>query len=157
LIVRSLFNPFRVEVFGGSRPRVRRCATTLGYDMKRLWRKGLTSCAVRHSKLGTTEYTMKPSVYVETSIPSFYFEVRTEPKMIARRQWTREWWDNHFADYGIVTSVAVVDELERYQIGGKNAMILFPISPTRILCFEDLDEPENQYYPIASSVPTLVE
>ncbi len=54
---------------------------------------------------------MKPSVYVETSIPSFYFEVRTEPEMVARRQWTREWWDNHFADYDVVTSVAVVDEL----------------------------------------------
>jgi len=34
---------------------------------------------------------MKPSVYVETSSPSFYFEVRTEPEMLARRQWTREW------------------------------------------------------------------
>jgi len=51
---------------------------------------------------------MKPSVYVETSSPSFYFEVRTEPEMLARRQWTREWWDNHFADYDVVTSVAVV-------------------------------------------------
>ncbi len=54
---------------------------------------------------------MKPSVYVETSIPSFYFEVRTEPEMVARREWTRQWWDNHFLDYDVVTSVAVVDEL----------------------------------------------
>jgi len=54
---------------------------------------------------------MNPSVYIETSIPSFYFEVRTEPEMVARRQWTREWWDNHFSDYDVVTSVAVVDEL----------------------------------------------
>ncbi len=54
---------------------------------------------------------MKPSVYIETSIPSFYFEVRTEPEMVARREWTRQWWDNHFRDYDVVTSVAVVDEL----------------------------------------------
>jgi len=54
---------------------------------------------------------MNPSVYIETSIPSFYFEVRTEPDMVARRQWTREWWDTHFSDYDVVTSVAVVDEL----------------------------------------------
>jgi len=54
---------------------------------------------------------MNPSVYIETSIPSFYFEVRTEPDMVARRQWTREWWDNNFRDYEVVTSVAVVDEL----------------------------------------------
>jgi len=33
--------------------------------------------------------TVKPEVYIETSIPSFYFEVRTEPEMVARREWTR--------------------------------------------------------------------
>ena len=32
--------------------------------------------------------------YIETSIPSFYYEVRTEPTMAARREWTRNWWDN---------------------------------------------------------------
>ena len=30
---------------------------------------------------------MTATVYVETSIPSFYHEVRTEPEMIARREW----------------------------------------------------------------------
>jgi hypothetical protein len=34
---------------------------------------------------------MKPKVYIETTIPSFYHEVRTEPDMVARRQWTRQW------------------------------------------------------------------
>ena len=33
-----------------------------------------------------------PRTYVETSIPSFYFETRTEPEMVARRTWTRAWW-----------------------------------------------------------------
>ena len=37
---------------------------------------------------------MKPKVYIETSIPSFYHEVRSEPSMVARRDWTRQWWDN---------------------------------------------------------------
>ena len=32
---------------------------------------------------------MKPSVYIETTIPSFYLEGRPEPEMAARRQWTR--------------------------------------------------------------------
>jgi hypothetical protein len=35
----------------------------------------------------------KQKVYIETSIPSFYYEIRTEPEMVARRMWTREWWD----------------------------------------------------------------
>ena len=32
------------------------------------------------------------TVYIETSIPSFYVETRQEPEMVARRNWTREWW-----------------------------------------------------------------
>lgn len=54
---------------------------------------------------------MKSRVYVETSIPSFYYEVRTEPEMIARRDWTRQFWDNADAAYELVTSVAVLEEL----------------------------------------------
>lgn len=54
---------------------------------------------------------MKPRVYIETSIPSFYYEIRTEPEMEARKQWTRQWWDNASSDYLLVTSVAVIDEL----------------------------------------------
>ena len=31
--------------------------------------------------------------------------------MVARRQWTRQWWDDVRHDYRLVTSVAVLDEL----------------------------------------------
>ena len=53
------------------------------------------------------------TVYIETTISSFYHEVQTEPDMVARRQWTREWWDEHQHAYDLVSSDAVVDELER--------------------------------------------
>lgn len=33
----------------------------------------------------------KPLVYVETTIPSFYFELRTLPDIVARKNWTRIW------------------------------------------------------------------
>ena len=56
---------------------------------------------------------MAKTAYVETSIPSFYHEVRTEPDMIVRRGWTREWWNVAKGRYDLVTSPAVVDELER--------------------------------------------
>ena len=56
---------------------------------------------------------MQPRVYIETSIRSFYHEVRMEPEMVARREWTREWWDNHRQNYEVVTSEAVLDELQR--------------------------------------------
>jgi predicted nucleic acid-binding protein len=56
---------------------------------------------------------MKPKTYIETSIPSFYYEIRNEPDMIARRQWTRQWWEECRPHYEIFTSDAVLDELRR--------------------------------------------
>lgn len=53
----------------------------------------------------------KPRVYVETTIPSFYHETRTEPDIVARRDWTRQWWSNATQRYELVTSPAVLDEL----------------------------------------------
>ena len=56
---------------------------------------------------------MKRRVYIETTIPSFYHQVRTEPGMVARRQWTREWWDDRRDYYNVFSSEAVFDELEK--------------------------------------------
>jgi predicted nucleic acid-binding protein len=53
----------------------------------------------------------KPRVYVETTIPSFYHERRTAPDIVARREWTRQWWRLAPAQYELVTSPAVLDEL----------------------------------------------
>ncbi len=52
------------------------------------------------------------SVYIETSIPSFYHETRQEPEMVARRHWTREWWGRCAKHYSLVTSEGVVAELQ---------------------------------------------
>ena len=52
-----------------------------------------------------------PRVYVETTIPSFYHETRTAPEIVARREWTRQWWSAAAARYELVTSPAVLDEL----------------------------------------------
>jgi hypothetical protein len=52
-----------------------------------------------------------PRVYVETTIPSFYHETRTTPEIVARRDWTRRWWDGAGERYELVTSPAVLDEL----------------------------------------------
>jgi len=55
---------------------------------------------------------MAKRVYIETTIPSFYHEGRSEPHMIARREWTREWWEGQRQHYQLVTSVAVIEELQ---------------------------------------------
>lgn len=54
---------------------------------------------------------MKPRVYIETSIPSFYHEDRTETFAVARREWTSEWWEKRGHLYELVSSQAVLDEL----------------------------------------------
>ena len=66
---------------------------------------------------------MKRVVYIETTIPSFYQEVRTEPEMIARRNWTREWWNNQREHYQLVTSIAVIEELERGDYPNKEKIL----------------------------------
>ncbi len=50
-------------------------------------------------------------VYIETTVPSFYHEVRSEPDMIAKRELTRQWWDHERARYDVFASVAVIEEL----------------------------------------------
>lgn len=79
---------------------------------------------------------MKPKVYIETSIPSFYHEIRTEPEMVARQQWTRQWWEESRNDYLLVTSVAVLDELNTGDYLNKDKcielvsdLLLMPVEP----------------------------
>jgi hypothetical protein len=54
---------------------------------------------------------VKPRVYVETTIPSFFHEERTTPDIVARKEWTRQWWSDADSLYEMVTSPAVLDEL----------------------------------------------
>ena len=52
---------------------------------------------------------MKPRVYIETTIPSYYYDERPElARDVAR---TREWWDHERQQFDCVTSVVVVQEL----------------------------------------------
>ena len=53
----------------------------------------------------------QPTVYLETSIPSFYYEVRNEPEFVAMRNWTRTWWQRK-GNFICSTSEAVFNELE---------------------------------------------
>jgi hypothetical protein len=54
---------------------------------------------------------MSTLIYVETTIPSFYTERRAGIDIKARRDWTREWWDNPRPDQRLVTSAVVFEEL----------------------------------------------
>jgi predicted nucleic acid-binding protein len=56
---------------------------------------------------------MRTRVYIETTIPSFYFTLRTDPESLARMSWTRRWWSECSGAFKLVTSPAVIGELRR--------------------------------------------
>jgi predicted nucleic acid-binding protein len=53
------------------------------------------------------------TVYIETTVPNFYYTARTDPESVARMHWTRQWWNNYAATFTLVTSAVVIDELRR--------------------------------------------
>ena len=55
---------------------------------------------------------MSKLLYVETSIPSFYFDTRTDVMMVARRKWTRQWWSLPRFEIDLVTGFPVLAELD---------------------------------------------
>ena len=54
---------------------------------------------------------MRPRVYIETTIPSFYHAGRTDVESAAKQILTRRWWRAERASYDLVTSAATIDEL----------------------------------------------
>src|SRR5437588_2588154 len=63
---------------------------------------------------------MKPRAYVETTIPSFYHEARTAPDILARREWTRQWWTTAAERFELVTNPAALDEVSNGPADRKN-------------------------------------
>lgn len=53
------------------------------------------------------------TIYIETSIPSFYYTLRTDPESIARMHWTRQWWNENSKKFTLMTSAAVIAELRK--------------------------------------------
>jgi predicted nucleic acid-binding protein len=74
--------------------------------------------------------------YIETTIPSFYYEIRSEPSMIARRDWTRSWLDSAMTSNRIVSSVAVIDELRRGDFPGREEALAM-LDGFEMLAIED--------------------
>ena len=86
---------------------------------------------------------MKPRVYIETTIPSFYHEDRKEAFVVALRKWTREWWDKHRHLYDLVSSQAVLNELQTGDYAKKQKSIAL---------LNDID-----FIPIVPEITTIVQ
>ena len=55
---------------------------------------------------------MKPTVYIETTIPS-YLAAWQSPQIVmaARQQITHDWWNHHRGNYELFISQVVLDEV----------------------------------------------
>ncbi len=79
--------------------------------------------------------TKKKTVYIETTIPSFYYEIRNAPEIIAQRNATRRWWNVERGRYQLLTSAAVLRELldgahpyQKEKLALVSALKAFPIT-----------------------------
>jgi hypothetical protein len=55
---------------------------------------------------------MSDKIYIETTIPSFYFNTRRDGANLVRQNWTQKWWNKIAHKQNIVSSYAVIQELE---------------------------------------------
>ena len=88
---------------------------------------------------------MKSRIYVETSVVSFYHEVRTEPDMIARREWTRRFWRLAQDDYTLLSSPAVIEELEQGDFPNQREMLVL-VSTLTVLPIDQMIGPIVDFY-----------
>ena len=79
---------------------------------------------------------MTKLVYVETSVPSFYFDTRPGHDMRAMRQWTRDWWALSKFDQELVIGSPVLLELGEAP-APKRDKALKLIAQLRILPYSD--------------------
>ena len=57
---------------------------------------------------------MKPTVYIETTIPSYLVaRPSNQPRLQADQETTRQWWDRHAGDFDMFVSEIVVREVRR--------------------------------------------
>jgi predicted nucleic acid-binding protein len=86
-------------------------------------------------------------IYIETTIPSFYFETRRNAECVSRRNWTRRWWDDHRNEHELATSLVVRDELSDPKYPGakrRNALALLDELPLLDIALE-VDEIVETY------------
>ena len=66
---------------------------------------------------------MKENVYLDTTIPSYYFDQRES--LTSYIEVTRKWWDEMSGDYDLFVSDAVLQELNEGDYPGKKDIMQF--------------------------------
>ena len=88
---------------------------------------------------------MAKRIYIETSIPSFYYDNRPQPEFVACRNWTREWWDKHCHDHELFISDPVLFELENGDYPNKKEVIKLVEKLTILPINDEISEMTGAY------------
>ncbi len=86
---------------------------------------------------------MKPSVYIETTIPSYYHDQRPSLAMHIAR--TRTWWDQERHDYDCFVSEVVMEELAEGDYPGKALCLAFVADLSRVPLNGEIREIADTY------------
>ncbi len=88
---------------------------------------------------------MIQTYYIETSIPSYYYETRTDTRIKAMQEWTKQWWDLPKQDCFIRIGFPVIAELlEAPYPKNKNCLELLENIPV-LEYTEEIDEIVTTY------------
>jgi len=66
---------------------------------------------------------LKATVYLDTTIPSFYFETREDSESVYKRSVTVDWWDNERYNYQLFVSEWVRGELSEGNYPNKQEVV----------------------------------
>ena len=55
---------------------------------------------------------MQKRIYIETTIPSSYYTLRTDEESLIRQKLTRQWWDEYANQFILTSSTVVIEETE---------------------------------------------
>jgi len=64
---------------------------------------------------------MMKSVYLDTTVPSYYYEQR--PELALRRELTRQWWNSERQNYHVFVSQVVLTELNQGDYPNKSEIL----------------------------------
>jgi predicted nucleic acid-binding protein len=79
-------------------------------------------------------------LYLETSVFSFYYDIRPDPEVVARRNWTRRFWAKCIDRHSMLTGAAVLTELSRGTKPHKRDALNLAMSLPAVAINEDIKE-----------------
>ena len=86
---------------------------------------------------------MRPTVYIETTVPSYYCDARSELAADIAR--TREWWDLERSSYECFTSEAVWNELATGEYPTKSRCLELIADLPRLAVNEEIERIASLY------------